>query len=86
MIILFIILFTCGLQAQNKTEFNLKFEGDKWWSFVIDSTYLGIRNPDGSLLKREDGTYRYWKQINGKLQPVIKYKNAGILKRYTVMQ
>ena len=42
-----------------------------------------VTHPDSSLLKREDGTYRYWELINGKLQSVIKYKKTGL--RYTVM-
>ena len=103
MIILFIILFAFTIQAQIKSEVDLKFEGDKWHSFVIDSAWLGVHNDTLTYLgtvnnravygydlpRREDGTYKYWKQINGKLQPVIKYRNTGTSfesKKYTVME
>ena len=102
-----IIFLTWGffvwICAQNKAEFNLRFEGQKWHSFVIDSAYLGVNDTILSLIginqfgqerygyglpKRADGTYKYWKQIKGKLQPVIKYRNSGRFKaeKYTVME
>lgn len=44
-----------------------------WWSFEIDSTYLSVRLPDGTLPKRESGTYKYWKADSlGNLIPTIK--------------
>ena len=87
-----IILLALSIKAQSKMEIDLSFEGEKWYSYVIDSTWLGINEPDGNLPRREDDTYRYWKLINGKLQPVIKFRNwAGetmflMAKKYTVME
>ena len=45
-----------------------------WYFWEVDSTQFvngePIRNPDGSLQKRADGTYKIWKQDNnGKLIP-----------------
>ena len=113
MIILLIIL-SAGvlLQAQNKTEFNLGFEGDRWESFVVDNDWIGVYDTtiavdsvvvvfedsiwvtkkyihsELTLTKRESGTYRHWELINGKLQPVVKYKNTGMFepKKYTVIE
>ena len=101
-----IIFLTWGFFAlivgQNKAKFNLRFEGEKWHSFVIDSVYLGINDTLLSLIginqfgqerygyalpRRADGTYKYWRKINGKLQSLIKYKNGRFkAERYTVME
>ena len=44
-----------------------------WHSYVIDSTYWQVWNPDGSLPRRENGTYKYWKADNqGNLIPIRK--------------
>ncbi len=84
--IIFIILFAFALQAQNKTRFDLEFEGEKWYHWVMEDTVT--RNPDGSLVKRSDGTYLHLKQINGKLQAVVTYRNTERFKprKYTVME
>lgn len=44
-----------------------------WSGYVIDSTYWHVWNPDGTLPKRENGTYKYWKaDNNGNLIPLRK--------------
>lgn len=44
-----------------------------WHSYVIDSTYWYVWNADGSLPKRENGTYLYWKaDSSGNLIPMKK--------------
>ena len=84
--ILLIICASVILYAQNKTEFGFTFEGDRWYHWVMEDTVT--RNPDGSLVKRSDGTYLHLKLINGKLQAVTTYRNTGWLKprKYTVME
>ena len=106
-----IFLIICAsviLYAQNKTEFNLNFQGDRWESFVIDNNWISVYDTtviidsvvtvkedsvwvtkryvsyELTLTKRENGTYRHWKRINGKLQPVVIYKTGLI--PYTEMQ
>ena len=32
-----------------------------WYSYEIDSTWLGVNLPDGDLPRRSNGTYLYWK-------------------------
>jgi len=52
------------------------------YSFVIDSTYLNVRLPNGELPRRANGTYLYWKvDENGDLIPVRRliYDNPGNL-------
>lgn len=47
---------------------------DVWYSFVIDSSWLGVNLPNGELPRRESGTYLYWKENQyGKLMPIKKY-------------
>ncbi len=47
---------------------------DIWWSFVIDSTYLGFSLPNGELPRRENGTYLYWKENEfGELMSIKRY-------------
>lgn len=46
-----------------------------WYSYVIDSTYLGVHTATGDLPRRANGTYLYWKaDQNGQLIPVRKIK------------
>lgn len=35
-----------------------------WGGYVIDSTYWHVWNADGTLPKRANGTYKYWKEDN----------------------
>lgn len=85
MLVLFIILFALSIKAQTKMDLGLEFEGQIWYSYVIDSTYLGVNLPNGELPRREDGTYLYWAYP---LTPVIKYRKKpdSDLIKYSVMQ
>lgn len=75
---LIFLLFSFILIAQSRPammEFNDEIKVDEkdfivWSGYVIDSTYWHVWNPDGSLPKRENGTYLYWKaDANGNLIP-----------------
>lgn len=71
------ILLTCNLFSQ-KANFVNEVEVDQskyrvWYSYVIDSTYWHVWDADGSLPKRENGTYKYWKaDSEGNLIPLRK--------------
>lgn len=44
-----------------------------WHAFVIDSAWLGVHLTDGSLPRRENGTYKYWlSDVTGELIPIRK--------------
>ncbi len=60
----------------NKMQFlNLSFEGEAWYSAIMDSTYLEVRNPDGSMPRHTNGIYKYWKlDEDGKMTPVTKFR------------
>lgn len=78
--------------AKAKFIKEVEVDGSKymfWYSYVIDSTYLRVWNPDGTLPKRESGTYKYWKaESNGKLTPLIKidYRLPIFQKQSVVMK
>ena len=90
LILLGVLGFMSFTSAQSKMSLDLEFEGQIWYSYVIDSTYLNVNLPNGELPRREDGTYLYWAYP---LTPVVKYKKfpesepAVPLnnKKYTVM-
>jgi len=86
---LIVILLCAGTFAQTKMDLDFSFEGQMWYSYAIDSTWLGINEPDGDLPRRENGTYRYWlADGNGDLIPVRKFRKPVTepYQKYTVME
>lgn len=73
-----LLIALCPLLFAQKATFVKEVEVDNntyivWHSYVIDSTYWHVWNPDGTLPKRSNGTYLYWKaDNNGKLIPLRK--------------
>lgn len=72
----FSILLLCGItfaqvpKASFVKEVEVESKYIVWSGYVIDSTYLHVWNPDGSLPRRANGTYLYWKvDANGNLMP-----------------
>lgn len=44
-----------------------------WYSFIIDSNYIDVRLSDGSLPRRENGSYLLWKaDSTGEIIPIRK--------------
>lgn len=87
---LFIVVLSVVIcRAQTKMGLDLSFEGQMWYSYVIDSTWLGINEPDGDLPRRGNGTYGYWlADGNGDLIPVRKFRKPVTepYQKYTVME
>ena len=52
----------------------LTFPGEAWYSYPIDSLFLNVNEPDGSLPKTEDGYYKYWKKVNGKYISITQFR------------
>lgn len=65
-----------GAQTSKATfvkEVEVEYKWMIWHSYVIDSAYWKVWQPDGSLPRRSDGTFLYWAvDSNGDLIPIRK--------------
>ena len=90
-----VVFFTWGflalIFAQSKMDLSVVILNPTQvgYSFVVDSSYLDVNLSNGTLPRRANGTYLYWKaDANGDLMPVIRFKYLETMiakPKYTVM-